>query len=169
MVRRYRRQTRYPRRVKAVKYSNETATCYYSIPTDVASGTNYSRTIIAATDTQGMRKVKNFTLNTSFAQIIDVSSPPVNILWALVYVPGGTSVSQIAPPTGDTVLSLYEPNQNVIMSGLLTPNQPPQVVRSRLARNLNSDDSIVLVICPDRDVGTLASDITCSLNYAITY
>ncbi|KAH0791274.1 Cap protein [Histomonas meleagridis] len=100
--------------------------------------------------------------------ITDVDIP---LLWALVYVPDGTVPQTMSLGTPAAPVALYEPNQNVIMSGYLTPNaQQTQVFRPRLARNLNSGDCIFLCL----KVSIPGTEITdkflgVQLNYAITY
>ena len=68
-------------------------------------------------------------------------------------------------------VSLYEPNQNVIMSGYITPNyNAMQTFRTRLARNLNSGDTIQMIIAPAAATDAVQQQlIGISLNYAITY
>ncbi|KAH0789137.1 Cap protein [Histomonas meleagridis] len=125
------------RPLKTVKYSNETynssgPVSFFNvgIPGEPgSSGDHIAATLISAVASQNMRKVKNFSLK----MITDISVP---LLWALVYVPDGTAIQNISLGTPSAPVSLYEPNQNVIMSGYVTPNaQQTQVFRTRLARN----------------------------------
>ncbi|KAH0785550.1 Cap protein [Histomonas meleagridis] len=157
------------RPLKTVKYSNETFNCSGNITFNTGSGDSavgdqVNTTLISAVATQGMRKVKNFTLK----MITDVDIP---LLWGLVYVPDGTVAQSMSLGTPAAPVSLYEPNQNVIKSGYLTPNaQQTQVFRTRLARNLNSGDSIALCL----KVSVPGTEITekflgVQLNYVITY
>lgn len=145
---------------KTVKYSNETVNFTSQISLD--SGSNLSASLISSTNVQGMRKAKNFTLKMIY-------NGPYPLLWVLVYVPEGTSVSALSIGQPGQVASTYEPSQNVIMSGYLTPNgAQSQVFRTRLARNLNSGDSIQIVFCnPYEEIAN--APIGISLNYAITY
>lgn len=164
MPRRYRR-----RFYKKNKYSIERTFGYTdSVSTwTVVPGTNRtiqnyqtSVAIVPATDLQGMRKVKNFTI--SFAKI---GTPGTPMVFALVYTPGGTNLNQINYPATDNSVSLYEPNQYVIASGLLQWDAGPMRIRSRLARNLNAGDSINLILaCPSNNALQVAIDVT----YAIT-
>ena len=115
--------------------------------------------LVAATPTQGMRKVKHVTISLS-------TGPPASgvntaIYWALVYVPEGYSVN---PLNGNTGANFYEPNQFVMACGCNDPDAGPVRIRSPLSRNLNSGDSIWLV------VGTPVPNISVHgiLQYAIT-
>ena len=57
------------------------------------------------------------------------------------------------------------------MSGYITPNyNTMQTFRTRLARNLNSGDTIQIIIAPAAATDAVTSElIGISLNYAITY
>lgn len=60
MPRRYRRTGRYTRRLKTVKYSNETRAFNFEYSFD---GNQNAISIVTVNTEQGMRKCKNFTLN----------------------------------------------------------------------------------------------------------
>lgn len=159
MVRRRRSTRRKP--YKVVKYSNETISFASSLPVaNPPSPLNEYATIITPLNAQGMRKAKNFTL-----QII--STCPLPITFALVYVPQGTEPNALTFGTVDKPISLYEPNQNVIISGTVIANSPQQTWRTRLARNLNSGDGIALVLGTPVNL-TTSGDVSITLNYAIT-
>lgn len=125
----------------------------------------------------GMRKTKNFTLNIN---VEDFNQP---LFYALVYVPEGTRPSEITlggainndDPNNPflTSASLYEPNQNVILNGIIPANQSASVSKStRMARNLNSGDSIVLVfrtLVQDAPIAADAIRLSCTLDYCISY
>lgn len=154
MARRYRRYR--PRRaLKTARYSNETVPMTQgvlltsqtaeNVITDYFNNeNNIAVEVVGATTAQGMRKVKNFTLNmvivgSTASGIYAVQNNFLApVYWALVYVPQGQDVSDVTPGG----VSLYEPNQNVIMSGILQPNDNVITKRTRLARNLNSGDKI---------------------------
>lgn len=183
MPRRYRRARR-TRPLKTVKYSNET----YSVAlsgSNSAANTSISNyvALIDSVDTQGTRKCKNFTIT-----IANNADP---FFWALVYVPQGTAPSNLGigviSDTHDGAASLYEPNQNVIMSGISNntgnvATEQPNIVefargttsinRTRLARNLNSGDYIAFVFrsfitYATADQGHIRAMVT--LNYAISF
>ena len=167
---------------KAVKYSNETSVSSFSFWCDYSNGQPTGKHVldnivllIPATSIQGMRKAKNFTLR--------MTTNAVNpMLFALVYVPEGTHPSKITVDSGpaDTPFShitssdLYNPNQNVIMSGEIVANMQNNF-KTRLARNLNSADSVCLVIksqfpeTVDPEVNRVEYKINIILNYAITF
>lgn len=166
----YRRRSRRSvvRTVKPVKYSNETY-CQ-SVPSTIAAS-NWNNSLfinlVPATQTAGMRKAKNFTLSMQY------TSFEAPVAFALVYVPQGQNPSELnraawaAQSTAPT--SLYEPNQNVIMQGLLPPEcNGRQEFRTRLARNLNSGDTVYLVLRAIDDLTTTPA-FACQLNFAICY
>ena len=115
----------YTRRYKKVRYSNET-TCIIC-KQDVASqaiatyptytGASPGFVLVPSADLQGTRKVKNMTISLSSTG----NSTP--ILCTVVYVPQGTTPSSInhSATTSSAGVSLYEPNQNVIMQFVLNP------------------------------------------------
>lgn len=170
MPRRYRRR-RYAlsRPVKTAKYSNETFAALASVNTTLATPLDYYCLLSESTPVLGTRKAKNFTLTL-------VTNSPVPFFFALVYVPEGTSPGLLNAGTSiDTsgVLisaSMYEPNQNVIMSGSFGgPNSTIERYKTRLARNLNSGDSIMLVL-KNLDQGEDDNaQVAIQLNYAISY
>lgn len=167
MLSRYprRRNRRYTRAVKPIKYSSETYN--FSQSYNITSGQGLSTNKIALipdTTVQGMRKVKNFTLTIC-------CNTQVPLMYALVYVPQGIDASALNLGTAEEPASLYEPNQNVIISGVIPVNLSVPIVKySPLARNLNSGDQVFLCLRSAFNFGDTASiDFYCSLNYAITY
>ena len=115
----------------------------------------YSISVIPPTETQGMRKVKHFTL--TFA-------PANDMAYALVYVPEGYDPNVINYPVDGMAISMYEPNQFVISQGILDSQSGQLRIRSPLSRNLNSGDSIYLILAtPAQNNNT-----TCTVKYAIT-
>lgn len=151
---------------KTVKYSNETMANSGEL---IWQGTalQHQLAVVPEADIQGMRKAKNFTIK--FSSICSASTTAGPIVWALVFVPQGTSPSELSSGTGTTSMSLYEPNQNVIMSGNFLPtlSEPATwTAKTRLARNLNSKDSIYFLIKSDANM-TIVYSVT--INYALTY
>lgn len=171
----YRRSYRrsYSRPVQPVRYSNETynVTFQYqwtSVPTSSAV------TMIPASDVQGLRKVKNFTINISQSPTFNSQGAvqfASSFIYALVYVPAGTTANAITIGSGNAAASLYEPNQNVICSGVCDSASGQLRISSRLARNLNSGDSVALVLRPTQTSGTEGNITRASvtLNFAIAY
>ena len=167
MPRRYRRRKYYPvRSLKTAKYSNETEAT--AVSSTFLSSKTYKCTFTPGTTVLGTRKVKNFTLSI-------ISNSNISFYFALVFVPEGTIASdinfgyQIDESGILTAASLYEPNQNVIISGIFGgPSGSVQRFKSRLARNLNSNDTIQLVMRPISNISE-ARIIQASLNYALAY
>ncbi len=176
----------YGRPVKTVKYSNETSQLRSVFLTDtgsVANPMNQAVVAIPPADIQGLRKAKNFTLRLQYQIRGSFNQPNVApIYWALVYVPEGQTAQNINIAGSQSVgqdpmapVSFYEPNQNVIMSGVITPDQPVQTNRTRLARNLNSGDTIQLVYHwftngngASGTTDVVERQVVANLNYAIT-
>ena len=173
----------------ASKYSNETTVVnqIHNAGTTIPGGNTFPYheethvrgiTIVAPTNILGNRKCKNFTIK------ITANGNTEQIFGALVYVPEGTIASEMLVTNNSG--SLYEPNQNVISSFIIPPNvmrnadaevtdrsAPTQiVVTSRLSRNLNTGDSIVLIFASPSDlIGTQEYPLTISgtVNYAIKF
>lgn len=166
--RRYRRYRSigYSRSIKPVKYSNETYN--FASTLTLAPNQNIKLAFVPSTTIQGVRKLKNFTL--SFNS--DIDTP---LLFALVYVPEGTTPQDISFGTPDQQgnlipATLYEPNQNVIMSGTLGgPNYAVGRYKSRLARNLNSGDQIFLIVRSVDLTNSVTGNLVMALNYAIAF
>lgn len=166
MPRRYRRKSyRITRPLKAVKYSSET----YAGAANAQFLANglYKSTAIPQTDVLGTRKCKNFTLT-----ICTKSNETIPMYFALVFVPQGTNASNLNIGTNfaDDALvptSYYEPNQNVIMQGFVDAAQVYRF-KTRLARNLNSGDTIQLIWRPFADF-TANCLFSFTLNYAMSY
>jgi len=95
--------------------------------------------IVPPTTTEGMRKVKNFTVN-----LVPQMDDQFPVYWALVYVPEGTQAGSMNVST--TTASLYEPNQFVLTCGISDPTSGPIRFFTPLARNLNSGDAIYLLV-----------------------
>lgn len=185
MARRYRRRHRYTvaRPLKTTKYSNETYTSAFNmIAEDVPVGTHatFSIPIIpqAMGGVLGTRKAKNFTLRicpeaTLIEQKVGGNTfERSRVAFALVFVPEGTLPSAIKFGANTSAASLYEPNQNVILSGLVDSTQT-YTFKTRLARNINSGDTIALVlydlISLTADWNSTNTPIAFTCNYAISF
>lgn len=163
--RRYRRAYRISRPLKSIKYSNETFT--FADELSFAPLKTYAAAFVPATTIQGTRKLKNFTLSFN-------TNLQVPVLFALVYVPEGTQPSDISygglVQTDLVPSTLYEPNQNVIMSGTIGgPNYSVGRYKSRLARNLNSGDQIFIVLRSIDESNTVTGSVIVLLNFAIAF
>ena len=119
----------------------------------------FNRAVIPSTDIQGMRKVKHMTLTFS-------SSVDLRVLYALVYVPEGYNPNLINLPLNGQPGSLYEPNQYVMSAGVLDFSGGPLRIRTPLSRNLNSGDSIYLVLAQTQQ--DASAPLTVNVQYAIT-
>lgn len=163
---------RYSRRIKTVKYSNETTNG--SGEFQITGGVqDVAIPLIAPSNVQGTRKCKNFELSLCGSPWGGDESVPsdIPISWALVYVPEGTQPGELRKGALATPASLYEPSQNVIMSGIWPGNLTSNYkVKTRLARNLNSGDSIFLILRASIDQPNGATKtVVVNLNYAIAY
>ena len=162
MPRKYKKAYGSRRPLKTVKYSNETSNITSSF--SLTAGSQITAPLISASSIQGVRKAKNFSL-----KILYSGTAP--LMFVLIYVPQEQSVKAITRGTPQAPASLYEPNQNVIMSGYIVPNNSQaQTFRTRLARNLNSGDSIQIALACASATDTVDNAIIgISLNYAITF
>lgn len=135
------------------KYSVEHKTMSVQIP---ATPAQLDQVIIPATATEGMRKVKHLIV-----QGASSDTTVQGIYWALVYVPDGYAAN-VMNLNG----SMYEPNQNVLCAGIWDPTAGNLRVTSPTSRNLNSGDSIHLLLKVDANV-----QVGCGVfvQYAITY
>ena len=96
-----------------------------------------AQALVNPTTTQGMRKVKHLTVS------LTTQDTAPTVWWAVVYVPEGYAVNPISAISG---ASIYEPNQFVMSCGVNDPNAGPVRIRTPISRNLNSGDSIYLVV-----------------------
>lgn len=165
----------YSRSVKPVKYSNETYNSNLAYTyTGSTPGTQYV-TLIDAISQTGMRKVKNFTLSITQSPIYasdgEVQATSA-FIYALVYLPDGVSATSLSVGSGQNSVSLYEPNQNVIMSGVCSSDTGQLRLSTRLARNLNSGDKILLLFRPTNSIPGENGDyvnISTICNYSISF
>jgi hypothetical protein len=169
MVRRFRPPYRRSRPVKSVRYSNETS-CVQAPAFTLSHGATANTTIISAVASQGTRKTKNYTLRLQ-SNLVPASA----VIWAILYIPQGFPDTAIqlhksAPETSPPA-SLFEPNQNVVMSGYLpTGNEGSVTYRSRLARNLESGDRIVIAFYNPHSTSDLENlQLGFTFNYVVAY
>lgn len=179
MPRRYKKYRRSYKSFKMAKYSNETFCSEIELSSDTLGERAVSICyIVPETNTLGTRKVKNIKLsfNIEQLQVIDqnqnATAHDARIMFALVYVPEGTAPSVPVLGQGNIATSFYEPNQNVIMTGICDNHQIYNF-KTRLARNLNSGDSIALVFLQLDKVEeantTYVTPVTFNCNYAIAF
>lgn len=157
-----RRRAYTPRPVKSVKYSCEHTQFLDAINGDASNPRKMNKAMVAALATGGMRKAKNFTLDL----VCTADGDPQPIYFALVYVPEGQGTPELST-TGDDSSTLYEPNQNVIISGIISSDGQKNRYSTKLARNLNAGDSIHLCLMAPPDVSTVIASTL--LTYSITF
>ena len=167
MVRRYYR--RLPRSNNRDKYSVEQtlihtpqASTWTEVPAtdDTIATKQFAISVIPPTNTQGMRKVKHFTItiNATFS-----------LCYALVYVPDGYEPNSINVPAEGMAISMYEPNQFVISQGVVDQDSGPTRITSPLSRNLNSGDSVYLILSTGpQNTPIPTGRVTSTVKYAIT-
>lgn len=146
----------YAKRVNRDKYSVEHKAGVVVLP--LAPG-QQDLIVVPSTDLEGMRKVKHVVISGSGASGAETTT---GIYWALVYVPSGYAANTLTRTGG----SLYEPNQNVMCAGVWDMNAGPLRVSAPTSRNLNSGDSIHLVIASTNTTATV--DVSFYVQYAIT-
>lgn len=176
MPRRIRRRSRYSRsrsRVpRRLKYSSETRVFEYMMHNNSPTGYQLNTPITVSTDILGTRKAKNFTITIHVSPTTLNNAVIRNVMpWALVYVPEGVVPGQLtAYSGGERIDSYYEPNQNVIMCGMIDATHELRL-KSRLARNLNSGDSIYFLIKDFGDGSEVVRNtlIAVCCNYAISF
>ena len=126
--------------------------------TSLTSGQTTAIDVVPAAAIQGMRKVKHITITAASATTVTDG-----VLWCLFYLPAGYAAPAFNVTTGSP---LIEPNQYVMNCGCFDHDAGPFRVTSRLSRNLNSGDRIVLLLRPLNT--SAASEITGIVRYAIT-
>ena len=151
MPRRYYRRYRRTKR----KYSVEQRPLNFTLQPNATTAV----TIVPPTTTEGMRKVKNFTVN-----LIPASDDQMAVWWALVYVPEGTLAGSLN--FSNPSASFYEPNQFVITCGISDASAGPVRFYTPLSRNLNSGDSISLLVSAGP---TATPTVIGTARYAIAY
>lgn len=169
-----------PRAIKVSKYSNETYGA--QIELQHPGGGNTSPYIAKATlidvggasNVLGTRKVKNFTISLSINQYQLANGDILNnsVMWALVFVPQGTTAGDLYTTQGADVFSLFEPNQNVIMSGLINGQTGVLTKYSPLSRNLNYGDKVIIILQTAdgwNQGALLACKVNVQLNFALTF
>jgi hypothetical protein len=132
------------------KFSSETDLHLNQLPQGLPGGGEQTvwHAVVPNSTLYGMRKAKNFDIQ---IDLLDPGDELENnfVEWALVYVPEGMVPGNIALRFGHNINqfeSMYEPNQHLIASGIISGTEPSVRKFSPLARNLNSGDQIIMVI-----------------------
>lgn len=137
------------RRSIAGPYSREGTRYVVVAPQTQGMWENYT-TVVPPIETQGNRKVKNILMS------IGVRSLDYPIVYTVYYLPQNAEPNTFLAPTVsywntgtrtwvNNWSSTYEPNQNVLCTGILSKETPARVYWSGL-RTLNSGDRIVLAL-----------------------
>lgn len=163
----------YPHRSLAPGKRNKYATMTYFVTNRNPSAPSYKPylTVVNPTNVEGMRKVKNISIQLSYdSSYIDAETGELKymedqrILWAIVYVPRGSEPGTIEYSIG----TLYTPPQFVMASGIYDTTQPGNSSRifTPLSRNLNAGDGIAFVYRPLKEL--YEQQLSAVINYAIT-
>ena len=120
------------------KYSVERTAVVMTTAATAVNGLYQSAlSVVPSSSTQGMRKVKHLTAE------LTCGSAGAVIWWCVAFVPQGYTVNAINSAAGG---SFYEPNQFVLAAGVNDPDAGPIRIRTPISRNLNSGDSLWLVV-----------------------
>ena len=136
-----------------VKYSVEHKTLSLQVP---ALPNQTDQIIVPASTVEGMRKMKHLIV-----QGASSNTSVQGIYWALVFVPEGYAANAL-----NLNGSMYEPNQNILCAGIWDPTAGNLRVHSPVSRNLNSGDTIHLLLKCDTDT---AVGVGVFVQYAISY
>lgn len=153
--RRYARRNKY--NINSYIWNNIPSNAWTSIAP--GSTINYSTLdVVPNSAVGGTRKVKRFQIHMALPSNLGQS-----FFWALVYVPEGTSVTK---PTvsGEG----YQPTQYVLAQGILAP-QVPVHFNTPIARNINQNDSVKLLVWSDFGGDPTTVGMTGYVQYAICY
>jgi len=118
----------------------------------------------------GRRTIKNFLLTISAAHTTAANYEGFPIFFGLVFAPSGTNVGQLilnVPNQQNVYTPLYSPQQHLILSGVVSTDQPPTITRAIQSRSLNQNDQIVLLATTPLVDPTSHADITVS--FTLTY
>lgn len=125
----------------------------------------YAVEVVPSDSTQGVRKAGKFTVSLS----LPGKENDGILYWALVYVPAGNTVNHLFA-TASTSPPLYQPSQNVLASGMNDTNAGPVRIYSPLFKNLNTGDSIYLLVATIAGQGIIQNaPIQGLVRYAICY
>ena len=147
------KQTKKPYYKKKKTYQNETISfCSKGQDPDatiLSSQGSIFKTLVKNTKAEGVRKVKNFTLNvtTTYEQVTDtehLAKENLPLVFALIYVPNDQQPLSLTPSAPD-FQTLYGSNNYVLLYGVCNTGKQTSL-KTRLARNLNAGDTIVLKI-----------------------
>ena len=127
-------------------------------------GAQTETVIVASVAGQGKRKCKNFDIQLACLQQAGVRQ--ALIYYALVYVPYGSQAGQISDAGA---AEFYNPASNVLAAGVYDCDEGTGFrIRTRLARNLNAGDQILLLT---RAMAEAAADVGARgvVTYVVAY
>ena len=166
----------YPQRSIAAGKRNKYSSMTYFVTNETASnkpGYMPYFIVVPPANIGGKRKVKNISIQLSFdSQYMDdegviQNSGDTQILWAIVYVPKGSTPGTLNYQNG----IFYSPPQFIMASGIYDTNQPGNSSRifTPLSRNLNEGDGIAFVYQRFNNAEILyGHQLKAIINYAIT-
>lgn len=127
-------------------------------------GAQTETVIVASVAGQGKRKCKNFDIQLACLQQQGVNQ--ALIYYALVYVPYGSTAGAISDASAT---EFYNPASNVLAAGVYDCDEGTGFrIRTRLARNLNAGDQILLLT---RSLASAAGEVGARgvVSYVVAY
>lgn len=152
MARYYRRRRIYRKKNKwniEQKPSLTASSAWQTISTEGSFRNQVLVPIVPAISQEGVRKVKNISISAAIVDSGSSTGTSGPIYWALIYAPEGTVINELRWAD-----ELYQPSNFVINSGILdNSNTSKYRITSRLARNLNANDRIYLLLGTNTSTG----------------
>lgn len=148
------------------KYSLSRSTIGLSVTPGVSGGLGDQATarVVAPVTGQGKRKAKNFDIQLACQQ--GAQNSEALIYYALVYVPAGSEPAEL---NATTAVEFYSPASNVLAAGIYDCDEGTGFrVRTRLARNLNAGDQIIL-LCRATSGSATAIILRGIVTYVVAY
>lgn len=102
-------------------------------------------TIVPESATEGVRKAGRFNIKLTYNDSNLTAPPPLSVTtlyWALMYIPEGATTTGLFP----TSTELVRPSNFVLGSGVVNGQNGVISISSRLYKNLNANDKIVLYL-----------------------
>ena len=118
--------------------------------------------IVPSVSSEGMRKIKHLTISMCNPA---ASNENLALIYNIVYVPQGYNPQTLRFPNNGYAQNNYSANQFVMSSGVIDFSAGPTRIHSRLSRNLNSGDRIIMILASPNGTG---SSILGQVSYAIT-
>lgn len=167
MARYYRKRRTYRKKNKwniEQRASSTSANAWQTISTANSFTRQVLVPIVPAISQEGVRKVKNISVSMAI-QDDNSNASDNSIYWALIYAPEGTIINELKKDG-----ELYQPSNFVINSGIFdSQNTSKYRISSRLARNLNANDRIYLLLGQDATSSDGPSRIAWLVRYAVCF